>query len=165
MHILTQDKIITDLIEIFGENNVFHTNNHLVKVTPILLREKPKALINLTDIKQLNKLLILLRRYEDIGITPWGFGSSPTAYSENIIISLGDFNRIESAAQSGEIFTTFTANPYISLGLFFLFILLTVLVVMGGVSAGIERWSKILMPILFLLLILFYIPHHRHQGR
>lgn len=67
---------------------------------------------------------------------------------------LGDFARIETANQAKEIFTAFTANPYISLGLLFLFILLTVLVVMGGVSAGIERWSKILMPMLFLLLIL-----------
>ena len=74
-----------------------------------------------------------------------------------IKIILGNFAHIESAAQSGEIFTTFTANPYISIGLFFLFVLLTVLVVMGGVSAGIERWSKILMPVLFLLLILLAI--------
>lgn len=74
-----------------------------------------------------------------------------------IKIILGDFAHIESATQSGEIFTAFTANPYISIGLFFLFILLTVLVVMGGVSAGIERWSKILMPVLFLLLILLAI--------
>jgi NSS family neurotransmitter:Na+ symporter len=74
-----------------------------------------------------------------------------------IKIILGDFAHIESATQSGEIFTAFTANPYISIGLFFLFVLLTVLVVMGGVSAGIERWSKILMPVLFLLLILLAI--------
>lgn len=74
-----------------------------------------------------------------------------------IKILLGDFSQIDSAAQSGEIFSAFTANPYISVGLLFLFILLTVLVVMGGVSAGIERWSKILMPVLFLLLILLAI--------
>ncbi|MDZ7330895.1 MAG: sodium-dependent transporter [candidate division KSB1 bacterium] len=67
---------------------------------------------------------------------------------------LGEFARIETANQAKEIFVAFTANPYISVGLLFLFILLTVLVVMGGVSAGIERWSKILMPILLLLLIL-----------
>ncbi len=74
-----------------------------------------------------------------------------------IKILLGDFAHIESATQSGEIFTAFTANSYISIGLFFLFVSLTVLVVMGGVSAGIERWSKILMPVLFLLLILLAI--------
>ncbi len=74
-----------------------------------------------------------------------------------IKIVLGDFARIESAAQAGEIFASFTANPFISIGLLFLFVLLTVLVVMGGVSAGIERWSKILMPILLLLLILLAI--------
>lgn len=71
-----------------------------------------------------------------------------------IKIILGDFNAIQSADQAGQIFSAFTANPYISIGLLLLFIVLTVLVVMGGVSAGIERWSKILMPLLLLLLII-----------
>ena len=74
-----------------------------------------------------------------------------------IKIILGDFNAIESAAQSEQIFSAFTANPFISIGLLFLFILLTVMVVMGGVSAGIERWSKILMPVLLVLLIVLAI--------
>ncbi len=68
-------------------------------------------------------------------------------------IILGDLNNITSFEQADQIFKSFSANPYISIGLFFLFIFLTVIVVMGGVSTGIERWSKILMPILFFLLI------------
>jgi len=74
-----------------------------------------------------------------------------------IKILLGDFAQIESYTQAQDIFVKFTANPYISIGLFFVFMLFTVLVVGGGVSAGIERWSKILMPMLFLLLILLAI--------
>lgn len=70
-----------------------------------------------------------------------------------IKIILGDLNNITSFEQADQIFKSFSANPYISIGLFFLFIFLTVIVVMGGVSSGIERWSKILMPILFFLLI------------
>ncbi|HSQ47322.1 MAG TPA: sodium-dependent transporter, partial [Lutibacter sp.] len=81
-----------------------------------------------------------------------------------IKIILGDFNAIESAAQSGQIFAAFTANPYISIGLLLVFIILTVLVVMGGVSAGIERWSKILMPLLFLLLIILAIYSITLEG-
>ncbi len=50
-------------------------------------------------------------------------------------------------------FQEFVANPFLVIALFALFILFTVLVVYGGVQDGIERWSKILMPILFLLLL------------
>ncbi|MCU0644678.1 MAG: sodium-dependent transporter [bacterium] len=81
-----------------------------------------------------------------------------------IKIILGDFSAVESAAQSGQIFAAFTANPYISIGLLLVFIILTVLVVMGGVSAGIERWSKILMPLLFLLLIILAIYSITLEG-
>ncbi|UCE04937.1 MAG: sodium-dependent transporter, partial [bacterium] len=72
-------------------------------------------------------------------------------------IIFGDFSHVVTAEQSGEIFSAFTANPYVSVGLFFFFIFSTVMVVMGGVSAGIERWSKILMPVLFFLLIVLAI--------
>ncbi|MGQ9852534.1 MAG: sodium-dependent transporter [Candidatus Oleimicrobiaceae bacterium] len=39
----------------------------------------------------------------------------------------------------------------------FLFLVLTGAVVAGGVAAGIERWSRILMPVLFVLLVLLAI--------
>jgi NSS family neurotransmitter:Na+ symporter len=55
------------------------------------------------------------------------------------------------AADSG--FGAFVSNPVIVIPLFLCFILLTVLVVYGGVQGGIERWSKILMPVLFCLLL------------
>jgi NSS family neurotransmitter:Na+ symporter len=51
----------------------------------------------------------------------------------------------------------FTANPAIVLPLFGFFLLLTVLVVAGGVEKGIERWSKILMPVLLALMTLVII--------
>ncbi|OQX83316.1 sodium-dependent transporter [candidate division KSB1 bacterium 4484_87] len=81
-----------------------------------------------------------------------------------IKIILGDFNHVLTGDQSAAIFTSFTANPYVSISLLFLFVLLTVMVVMGGVSAGIERWSKILMPILFVLLILLAIRSVTLKG-
>ena len=50
------------------------------------------------------------------------------------------------------LFHDFLANPTKMVGYFVLFMLLTVGVVLGGVSAGIERWNRILMPLLLLML-------------
>jgi len=48
----------------------------------------------------------------------------------------------------------FTASPMVAMPLFAIFIVLTVLVVVGGVEKGIERWAKILMPVLLVLMLL-----------
>ncbi len=69
----------------------------------------------------------------------------------------GTFGPDVDAAASGEIFTSFigTAGPAVGLTGFFLIV--TALVVRRGISGGIERAAKILMPVLlgvlFLLLI------------
>lgn len=44
-----------------------------------------------------------------------------------------------------------------SVGFFALFLLLTLLVVVGGVQRGIERWAKILMPLLLVLMIVIIV--------
>jgi len=49
------------------------------------------------------------------------------------------------------VFEEFAANPLFVMPLFALFILLTILIVQGGVEKGIEKWSKVLMPLLILL--------------
>ncbi len=68
---------------------------------------------------------------------------------------LGQFNHITNAVQAEQIFVDFTANPYSSIAYHFLFIILTVAIVMGGISTGIEKWTKRMMPLLlFLLLVL-----------
>lgn len=54
-------------------------------------------------------------------------------------------------------FEAFAANPLLSFPLFALFIVLTVLVVQGGVREGIERWSRILMPLLLVMLLVLII--------
>ncbi len=51
-------------------------------------------------------------------------------------------------------FDAFAQNPTVVLPLFALFMVLTVGIVLGGVSGGIEKASKILMPVLFVLLVL-----------
>lgn len=50
-------------------------------------------------------------------------------------------------------FGEFIATPWLVLILFAVFMFVTALIVHGGISGGIEKWSKILMPLLFILLI------------
>ncbi len=59
----------------------------------------------------------------------------------------------KTAAQTTSNFSQFIADPTSEISYFILFLGLTTLVVLGGVKSGIERWSKILMPLLFLILL------------
>jgi len=61
-------------------------------------------------------------------------------------------------------FESFAANPAYSLPLFAVFTLLTALVVRGGIKNGIERWAKILMPVLLGLLIILIIRSVTLEG-
>jgi NSS family neurotransmitter:Na+ symporter len=54
-------------------------------------------------------------------------------------------------------YAEFTASPLVVLPLFAIFLLLTILVVLGGIEKGIERWSKILMPVFLTLMVLVII--------
>lgn len=54
----------------------------------------------------------------------------------------------------GGVFGAFVGNPLAQLGWHLLFMLLTVSIVISGISQGIEKWSKILMPVLFVLLLI-----------
>ena len=61
-------------------------------------------------------------------------------------------------------FSAFTSNGRLAIPLFLLFSVLTVLVVQGGIRNGIERWAKILMPLLLLLLVLLIIRSVTLEG-
>jgi NSS family neurotransmitter:Na+ symporter len=56
-------------------------------------------------------------------------------------------------AAAGTSFGLFIEDPRWAIGCHAGFMLLCVLIVYRGVRAGIERWSKILMPVLFLLMV------------
>ena len=60
---------------------------------------------------------------------------------------------VRSVIPSAEDFSQFVANPWEEIGYFTGFLFLTMFVVLGGVEKGIERWSKFLMPALFVLLM------------
>jgi neurotransmitter:Na+ symporter, NSS family len=66
----------------------------------------------------------------------------------------GEFSHIETAQQIVDSFRSLIGSPTSALGLHGLFMGLTMLVVAGGVQGGIERWSRVLMPALFGILVL-----------
>ena len=59
-----------------------------------------------------------------------------------------------TAEQSGQVFSSLTSNPVATVVLTAAFLILTALVVRGGVSGGIERAAKILMPIFLVILLI-----------
>ena len=59
--------------------------------------------------------------------------------------------------EMGQFFSGFISSPVTPLIFHLVFMMLTVGIVLGGVSGGIEKYSKILMPLLFLAMILFAI--------
>lgn len=65
----------------------------------------------------------------------------------------GVFTAGLSAADSAAVFTGLIADPGRAIGLTLVFLLLTIIIVRKGISAGVERASKILMPLFFLLLV------------
>lgn len=54
----------------------------------------------------------------------------------------------------GEVFNTFVTNPWKPLVYQFVFLLLTHFVVARGVESGIERFSKVMMPVLLVIILL-----------
>ncbi len=65
-----------------------------------------------------------------------------------------DFETVDVAATS---FESFIGTPWLSILCLFVFMVFCIAIVCKGVQGGIERISKLLMPLLFLLLILLII--------
>lgn len=67
---------------------------------------------------------------------------------------------------SGDAFgyQSFVSNPYFEIGLFAIFLIFTAGIVYGGVEKGIEKWSKILMPLLILIMIFLIIYANFLEG-
>jgi|YNPBryunderm2012_1023409.scaffolds.fasta_scaffold00547_2 NSS family neurotransmitter:Na+ symporter len=79
-------------------------------------------------------------------VAGWAFG-----YLYKTVV--GTFKGEVSWAESERIFSNFAANPLETIICLFIIIALTTWVISRGVKGGIERWSKILMPMLFGLII------------
>ena len=66
---------------------------------------------------------------------------------------VGTFAEPMTPQASGALFQSIISNPVESVGMTAAFLLLTAIVVRGGVSGGIERASKVLMPAFFVMLV------------
>ena len=64
---------------------------------------------------------------------------------------------ISQVSQTSLVFKEYTADPVYVLPVFALFIVLTIVIVRAGVEKGIEKWSKVLMPLLFVLMLVVII--------
>ncbi len=74
-----------------------------------------------------------------------------------IFMSIGNFSLGKSPQQIQQVFDTLYTSPWINLFWFGLFLLINLAIVSSGVKKGIEHWSKILMPLLFLFLMGLFI--------
>jgi NSS family neurotransmitter:Na+ symporter len=68
----------------------------------------------------------------------------------------GNFNTTDVDALGG-IFATFIGQPFEPLVYHAIFMILTLVIVMGGIQGGIEKASKIMMPALFVILFIVVI--------
>ncbi len=68
----------------------------------------------------------------------------------------GGFNTTDLGALEG-VFTAFISSPVEPLIYHGIFMLMTLAIVMGGISGGIEKFSKILMPGLFIMMIVIMV--------
>jgi len=65
---------------------------------------------------------------------------------------------------SGVLFESFLASPLEQIVWHGLFMLITVFIVRGGIMSGIEKWSKILMPALLLILAVLMVNSLMYSG-
>lgn len=85
-------------------------------------------------------------------------------WSAFFFVQSGLGNLTTDAASGGTIFSEFTRDPFAQVAWMGLFVFMTAAVVIGGVSKGIERVSKVLMPALFLMLLYLFVKVIRMPG-
>ena len=69
----------------------------------------------------------------------------------------GIFHNLSEPTQAGHYFTNFSASPINTIGLHLICMTITAFVVVRGVKGGIEKASKILMPLLFLIILVLVV--------
>lgn len=72
------------------------------------------------------------------------------------LMSLSQFTQGKTPDQIGAVFETVYTSPNLNIFWLVIFILLNVGVVYGGIRKGIERWSRILTPILLVILLAMF---------
>ncbi|HPI14722.1 MAG: sodium-dependent transporter [Spirochaetota bacterium] len=82
-----------------------------------------------------------------------------------IVKSAGGFiGSMTDIRAAEETFTRFIQNPFETVFYLFLFMAITVFIVMRGIKDGIEKWNKFLLPLLFIILIILIIRSLTLEG-
>ncbi|MFC1527929.1 sodium-dependent transporter [Candidatus Neomarinimicrobiota bacterium] len=76
----------------------------------------------------------------------------------------GNFSQLATAAQANTHFNSLVGDPTWMIGFYTIFFVFTMAVVFLGVKDGIEKGSKIMMPILFIILIILMIKGITLKG-
>ncbi len=76
----------------------------------------------------------------------------------------GVFSTFNSPQSAGEHFNSLTSNIYWGIGMLALFMFLSMIFVYAGVQKGIEQGSKIMMPLLFILILIVMIRGITLEG-
>ena len=77
--------------------------------------------------------------------------------AEYTTLAIGNYFSDKNAADFPSIFNTFVSNPWESVSWMLAFMIVTHIIVIRGVKGGIEKFSKIMMPALFIMLIILAI--------
>ena len=77
--------------------------------------------------------------------------------AEYTTLAIGNYFSDKNAADFPSIFNTFASNPWKSVSWMLAFMIVTHIIVIRGVKGGIEKFSKIMMPALFIMLIILAI--------
>jgi len=74
-------------------------------------------------------------------------------------IEFGKLFQLSGTGDYAQLFTSIISNPAIALGAQAAFILLNIFIVSRGVQKGIERASKVMMPLLFIIFVALSLPN------
>ncbi len=95
-----------------------------------------------------------------------GFYLVVASWTADYLVSsvTGELSEQTTAAEYHKFFNDFIATPHKLIGYTWLFLLTTFAIIFMGVNRGIERISKILMPILFVILLILGIKSLMMEG-
>ncbi len=77
--------------------------------------------------------------------------------AEYTVLAIGNYFDGKTTADFPQIFNQFVSNPWLSVFWMLAFMLITHVIVVRGVKSGIEKFSKLMMPALFVILIVLAI--------
>lgn len=76
---------------------------------------------------------------------------------EYAVLAVGNQFAGKTPEQITQIFSDFSTNNWLPILWLIVFVLLTHFVIVKGVTKGIERWSKVLMPMLFIIVMMLVV--------